>query len=71
MFHAPVAVAKLPQNRITLLIGEALAIRLENTSGVLPYSVVKAMQSSPAIFHIGAVEQLESVNDFHAGQVLP
>jgi hypothetical protein len=29
------------------------------------------MQSSPAIFHIGAVEQLESVNDFHAGQVLP
>src|ERR1700722_20419523 len=71
--HVPFAgypVAKLPKNRIPSLIGEPLAIGLKDTSSVLPYGIVKAMQRSPAIFHIGATEKLKSVNDFHARQVL-
>ena len=40
---ASYAAAKLPENRKPILIGEPLAIGLEDTSRMVPYSVVKAM----------------------------
>jgi hypothetical protein len=41
---ASYAAAELPENRIPVLIREPLTIGLEDTSGTLPYGVVKAMQ---------------------------
>jgi hypothetical protein len=44
--HIPFAgysVAKLPKNRISVLIGKPFAIGLENTSGIAPNSLVKTM----------------------------